>query len=134
MLVDKGERYLELMFDSYALMPTVEHYTCVIDLLGRAGSVDRVVSMVERMPFHPGIVVWHAILGACRKWGNVYLGRHAFEHAIHLDEKDAASYIAMFNIYADASMHHEAHQIEVMRVEKQAFQLEKLNNRSLCII
>lgn len=119
-LVEKGQMYFEAMCNEYGLIPTLDHYTCMIDLLARAGHTGKVLDMIKKMPFHPGIIVWHIVLGACKKWGNVELGRHAFDNALRLDEKDASVYVSMFNIYADASMQEEANKIEAMRIEKQA--------------
>ena len=74
----------------------------MVDILSRAGCIDMAVAMLEKMPFQPGIVLWLTLLGSCRKWSNIEHGKHAFEHAIQLVEKDAAPYVCMFNIYADA--------------------------------
>eukprot|EP00250_Pteridium_aquilinum_P002431 c12646_g1_i1 orf=3-239(+) len=77
----------------------------MVDLLGRVGHVDKAVAMIWRMPMHPDIMSWQKVLGACRKWGDVELGRHAFEHAVRLDERGTAAYVCMSNIYADVNMH-----------------------------
>ena len=115
-LVEKGQLYFETFITDYGISPTIEHYNCIIDLLCRAGHIDKAIGMTKKMPFHPGIVVWHTILGACRKWGNIELGRYAFERAIQLDEKDVSVYICMCNIYVDASMEEEAKAIDAMRL------------------
>ena len=115
-LVEKGQLYFETFITNYGLSPTIEHYNCIIDLLCRAGHIDKAIGMTKKMPFHPGIVVWHTILGACRKWSNIELGRYAFERAIQLDDKDVSVYVCMCNIYVDASMEEEAMAIDAMRV------------------
>ena len=56
------------------------------------------------------------LLSACRKWGNVALGRYAFDEAVQLDEGDDAAYLCMFNIYSDADMDDEAKYIERLRL------------------
>jgi hypothetical protein len=43
------------------------------------------------------------MLGSCKKWGDVELGKHAFEHATQLVNTDPSLYVCMFNIYADAN-------------------------------
>jgi pentatricopeptide repeat protein len=116
-MVAEGEKYFEAMSDDYGLIPTVDHYTCMIDLLGRAGHLQKAVSMIQRMPMQPDLVVLHTLLGACRKWGEVEFGRLAFEHALRIDRKSEATYMYMFNIYSDASMHGEARKVEAMRAE-----------------
>lgn len=120
-LLEKALTYFEAMCNEYGLIPTLDHYACMIDLLSRAGHTGKVLAMIKKMPFQPGIIVWHIVLGACKKWGNVVLGRHAFENAVRLDEKDASAYITMYNIYASACMPVEANKIEAMRIENQAW-------------
>ena len=89
----------------FGVIQTLDHFTCMIDLLGRAGHIEEVVSMIEKMPFHPGIVAWHSVLGACKKWGNVDLAKHAFEYALCLDDQSLAPYIFMSNIYSDCNVY-----------------------------
>mgnify|MGYP002775434358 CR=1 FL=1 len=98
-LVDKGEGYFEAI--SY---PSTEHYSCLLDILGRAGQLDKAVTVINKMPFHPTLMVWHVVFGACKKWGNLELARDVFEFVMQLDGKDAASFVSMSNIYACADM------------------------------
>ena len=44
-------------------------------------------------------MVWHTLLDACQKWGNVEFGDWAFEEAIKLDEDDSSAYSMMAHIY-----------------------------------
>ena len=98
-LVGEGQKLFDEMRIDYHLTPTLEHYSCMIDMLGRAGQLDKMVAIVEHMPLHPNRVVWSTILGACRKWGDTEVGGEAFLHALGLDDEDAASYVSMSNIY-----------------------------------
>ena len=45
--------------------------------------------------------MWLTMLGACRNWGNVELGKQAFEETMSLDESHVTAYVSMYNIYAD---------------------------------
>ncbi|KAI5083814.1 hypothetical protein GOP47_0003557 [Adiantum capillus-veneris] len=120
-LVMKGQTYFRAMLQNFGITPTVELHTCVIDLLGRAGQLERAVMMAERMPVHPTLVVWNTVLGACRKWGNIELAKPAFYHALALESRDAAAYVCMYNIYADTNMSEEARSIEVLGLMNQAW-------------
>jgi pentatricopeptide repeat protein len=95
--------YFEFFCNYYGPIPSIEHCICMIDLLGRAGHVEKAVKLTQEMPYDQGILVWQIVLGACRKSGNVQLGLLAFQHALHLDERNGAAHICMFNIYADAT-------------------------------
>mgnify|MGYP000538877386 FL=1 len=119
-LLDKGPYYFDIMSNEYGFVPTLEHHTCMIDLFGRAGHFDEALTLINRMPISDYIEVWTTLLGACRKWGNVKLGRMAFEHAIRLDKKCISVYICMWNIYVAARMHGHANNIEAMRIQNGA--------------
>lgn len=101
-LVVDGVMCFDALINDYGLIPTLEHYNCMIDLLCRAGHMDKVVGLIEEMPLHPDIVVWHTVLGACRKLGDVELGLHVFENALLLDNNDVGACVSMFNICMNA--------------------------------
>ena len=118
--VDKGQTYFEAMSKAYGITPTLEHLSCMVDLLCRAGQLNLAVVMLNKTPFHPSIVMWLTVLAGCRKWGNVELGRHAFQQVIRMDEEDDSAYLCMYNIFVDAGMDGEAQCIEAMRVRRKA--------------
>ena len=107
-LVDEGNMYMVKLSQNYGMLPSLEHHNCAVDLLGRAGQFNRAMLCIEFMPFLPNIVVWHTILSACRKWSNVQLGTHIFEHALELDDKDLSTYFYMSNIFLDAGTQEDA--------------------------
>ena len=99
-LVDHGWKYFEAMWENYNIIPILEHYACMVDLLARAGQLDTAILMIKEAPFHPDKGIWLTVLGACRKWGNTELGTQAFGELELLDDKNAASYVFMSNVYA----------------------------------
>lgn len=103
-LVDEGEMYFKAMRKYFGIAPCIEHYICILDLHSRAGQLDKAMEMMMRLPFHPNSVMLLIVLGACRKWGNMELGLRAFEQAMQVDEREAAAYLCLFNIYADADI------------------------------
>ncbi|KAI5060890.1 hypothetical protein GOP47_0023395 [Adiantum capillus-veneris] len=66
-LVKKSQSYFEAITEEYGLTPEIDHYTCIISLLVRAGHTDKAVSMMRKMPIQPDLVMWQAVLGACSK-------------------------------------------------------------------
>lgn len=111
-LVDQGVKYFESASRQFGLCLEIEHYVCVIDLLGRAGWFKMVEDLIVAMPVQPNLSIWLCLLGACRKHSMVVLGRRAFEQAVTLDPKHAAAYILMSNIYADAGLSHHEHEVK----------------------
>ena len=94
----------EMMIEKFNIIPNIKHYTCIVDLLGRAGHLEDAISVLQEMPFQPDLVLLRAMLGACRKRGNLELGEEMFEFAVGLDEKHSGSYVLMSNIYVDHYM------------------------------
>eukprot|EP01018_Ginkgo_biloba_P002747 Gb_11036 [translate_table: standard] len=63
-LVDEGRQYFDCMSQYYHITPTMEHYGCMVDLLGRAGRLDEAQDFVNSMSIKPDATVWRCLLGA----------------------------------------------------------------------
>ncbi|MQM09613.1 hypothetical protein Taro_042481 [Colocasia esculenta] len=44
---------------------------CVVDILGRAGQLDRARRFIEEMPIDPDAMLWRTLLSACRVHKNI---------------------------------------------------------------
>ncbi|KAI5056942.1 hypothetical protein GOP47_0028760 [Adiantum capillus-veneris] len=119
--VEEGSMYFEMMKTNYGIIPSLEHTSCMVEVLGRAGQFDKALAFVTKMYSCDQLHGWSALLSACRKRGNVHLGRLAFDHMVQLDEKCATAYVWMSNIYAAAGMQEQAEEVETMRMENQAW-------------
>mgnify|MGYP000580168420 CR=1 FL=1 len=115
-LVEDGQMYFDAMSSVYSLTPDLEHYSCMVDLFSRAGHFEKAISMVEKVGPEYRFRLWSVLLGACRKWRKVELGKWVFEQSIHLEVDNAAAYICMRDIYADAGMQGEVDQINALRI------------------
>ncbi|KAK8951395.1 Pentatricopeptide repeat-containing protein [Platanthera zijinensis] len=103
-LVERGFACFRSMARSYSIEPWIAHYGCVVNLLGRAGLLSEAVRFVKEMPVKADDVVWSALLGACREWGNVHLAEVAMSRLTRLVPEDVANYVVLSNIYGDAGM------------------------------
>ncbi|KAI7725837.1 hypothetical protein M8C21_005392 [Ambrosia artemisiifolia] len=101
-LVDKGLEYFETMTQEFGVVPGVEHYACMVDLLGRAGRLEKAMEIINQMPMEPGPVVWVALLGSCRVHTNVELGEYASNKLLELGCENDGTYTLLSNIYANA--------------------------------
>eukprot|EP01018_Ginkgo_biloba_P030316 Gb_23088 [translate_table: standard] len=101
-LVNEGCQYFQHMSQDHCIPPMLEHYACMVDLLGRAGRLDEAHDLIKNMPLEPDARVWAALLGACRLHCNIELGEHVAEQLIRLEPKTSANYILLSNIYAAA--------------------------------
>eukprot|EP01018_Ginkgo_biloba_P030840 Gb_14956 [translate_table: standard] len=101
-LVDEGLQYFHCMSQDYCIIPRVEHYSCMVDLLGRAGRLDEARDFIKNMSLQPNAGVWGALLSACRIHKNIELGEHAAECLLELEPYNAGNYVLLSNIYAAA--------------------------------
>ena len=99
-LIDEGRRFFNHMVSVAGLEPRVEHYGCMVDLLGRAGLLKEAEELILNMPIRPDDVIWKALLGACKMHGNVETGKRVAEHLMELAPHDSGSYVALSNMYA----------------------------------
>eukprot|EP00253_Pinus_taeda_P022794 PITA_22794 len=83
-----------------ALIDMLEHYACMVNLLGRAGRLDEVEILINNMPLEPDAGVWGTLLGACRTHRNIELVECAVDHLFQLEPKKAGNYVLLSNIYA----------------------------------
>ncbi|XP_038887927.1 pentatricopeptide repeat-containing protein At2g41080 isoform X2 [Benincasa hispida] len=101
-LEEKGTEYLDLMVKKYKLKPRVEHYTCVVDLLGRAGHLEEAEGMIRSMPVKADGIIWKTLLSSCKLHKKAEMAKRIAEEILKLDSLDAASYVLLSNIHASA--------------------------------
>lgn len=101
-LVDKGLSYFKSMSEEHGLEPKIEHYVCIVDILGRAGFVRRAREFIEAMPIEPDAMIWRTLLSACTLRKNMEIGEFAANHLLELEPEDSATYVLPSNMYAVA--------------------------------
>eukprot|EP01018_Ginkgo_biloba_P018935 Gb_33114 [translate_table: standard] len=101
-LVNEGYHYFESMIQDHFIKPRADHYTCMVDLLGRTGRLDEALNFINNIPFVPDASMWGALLGACRVHGNMELGEHVAECLFNLEPHNGARYVMLSDIYAAA--------------------------------
>ncbi|KAL1212484.1 Pentatricopeptide repeat-containing protein [Cardamine amara subsp. amara] len=121
--VEEGLRIFRSMFEKPETLPQLNHYACVIDMLGRAERFTEAEEVIKQMPMEPDAVVWSALLGSCRKHGNTLLGKLAADKLKELEPTNSLSYIQMSNIYNAEGSFTEANksikEMEKWRVRKE---------------
>lgn len=101
-LKDKGLEFFKLMVDTYGLKPRLEHYTCVVDLLGRSGCLEEAVDMIQTMPVRADAIIWKTLLSSCKIHKNAEMARRVAEEVLRIDPHDSAPYVLLSNIHAAA--------------------------------
>lgn len=99
-LVDWGKDYFYSMNQNYGITPNSRHYTCMVDLLGRAGRLDEAQNLMRNMPFEPDAATWGALLGASRIHGNMDLAEKAAKIMFEMEPENAGMYVLLSNLYA----------------------------------
>ncbi|WOG84084.1 hypothetical protein DCAR_0103264 [Daucus carota subsp. sativus] len=102
-LVDEGKKYFDLMMTEFGVVPKIEHYGCMVDLLGRAGLVKEAVQFVENMPIKPNSIIWRTLITACRAHGELHLGETITKKLISKEPMQESNYVLLSNIYAKMS-------------------------------
>ncbi|XP_042511131.1 pentatricopeptide repeat-containing protein At5g59600 [Macadamia integrifolia] len=100
-LIEVGHNLFHLMQEKYGIEPRLEHYACMVDLLGRAGKLGEAYDLIKSMPMEPDSFVWGALIGACRNHGNIELAEIAAKHLFQLEPDSAGSCLLLSNLYAD---------------------------------
>ncbi|KAI5084167.1 hypothetical protein GOP47_0000336, partial [Adiantum capillus-veneris] len=114
-LVEEGHLCLEELAKDFGFRPCLEHYNCVIDLLGRSGSLKEGKVFLQAMPILPNAISWMSLLTGCRTHGHTQLARDCFEESVCLKPENASSYVIMSDLYADAENWNEVDTIEEMK-------------------
>ncbi|XP_050206459.1 pentatricopeptide repeat-containing protein At3g16610-like isoform X2 [Mercurialis annua] len=100
-LVEKGWMIFNSMVEQGMLMK-MEHYACMVDLLGRTGHLGEAYEMVKKLPCEPSISLLESLLGACKNYSDIELGEKISAMLSILDSENSGSYVVLSNIYAAA--------------------------------
>ncbi|KAB2051778.1 hypothetical protein ES319_A12G077500v1 [Gossypium barbadense] len=99
-LVKEGWSFFNAMREEYEIEPKIEHYGCMVNLLGRAGRLEEAYELVKNMKVEPDPILWGALLGACRLHGNLELGEKIAEYLVSHNLANSGTYILLSNMYA----------------------------------
>ncbi|CAN4078138.1 unnamed protein product [Withania somnifera] len=115
-MVLEGWWYFNVMTRVYKIEPKVEHYGCMIDLLGRAGLMRDSEDLIKNMPMDSGPALWGALLSACKTHSNLELGEIVAKRLIERDPEDIGSYVLLSNIYAAQERWDDVEKVRKMMV------------------
>ncbi|XP_020095554.1 pentatricopeptide repeat-containing protein At1g28690, mitochondrial [Ananas comosus] len=102
-LVSRGQGIFLSMEREYSLKPRMEHYACMVDLLGRTGSLNEAYGFIKGIPEKPNSDVWGALLGAARLHGDVEMANIAAKEVFELSRDGRpGAYMAFSNTLAEA--------------------------------
>ncbi|CAN1162323.1 Putative pentatricopeptide repeat-containing protein At1g17630 [Linum perenne] len=99
-LVDEGRSLFDKMLKDYLIEPQMEHYACMVDLLGRSGLLEEASDVVKNMPMEPNAYVLGALLNSCRMHKNTVVAENTASQMLSLSSNTAWSYMLLSNVYA----------------------------------
>ncbi|WOL00936.1 pentatricopeptide repeat-containing protein [Canna indica] len=100
-LLEVGRRIFYSMETMYDLEPKLEHYGCMVDLLGRCGNLSEAERLIKGMKWGADVVVWGALLSACKNHGNIEIAERVVNEMLRLDPGNHGVYVVLSNMYAE---------------------------------
>ncbi|OVA13601.1 Pentatricopeptide repeat [Macleaya cordata] len=116
--VEMAKEYFDSMRTIYGIQPQIEHYGCMVDILGRAGHLKEAVSFLESIPVKANSVLWGALLGACWIHGDAKIGEYVGDLVIELEPDDGGIYVLLSNIYATVGRWDDARNLRMRMKSK----------------
>ncbi|XP_004516865.1 pentatricopeptide repeat-containing protein At1g18485 [Cicer arietinum] len=99
-LVAEGLEYLSQMQSLFDIKPKLQHYACVVDMLGRAGRLNEALKLVNELPDEPDSGIWSSLLSSCRNYGDLDIGKEVAKKLLELGPDKAENYVLISNLYA----------------------------------
>ncbi|KAL0354662.1 UNVERIFIED_CONTAM: Pentatricopeptide repeat-containing protein [Sesamum radiatum] len=110
-LVDQGRKYFISMYNDYGLKAGSEHYSCMVDLLGRAGKIEEAEDLIVKSEFRNNPSLWAALLGACATTTNPTVAERIAKKMIELKPDYHLSYVLLANVYRAVGRWKDSHKI-----------------------
>ncbi|KZV31734.1 pentatricopeptide repeat-containing protein [Dorcoceras hygrometricum] len=103
-MVEEGQMLFDRMTSEFGIDPHLEHYACLVDMLGRAGKIEEALDAIKKMPMKPSGSIWGSLLHSCRLYGYVSLAEDIAKVLFKIEPNNAGNYVMLSNIYANAGM------------------------------
>lgn len=117
-LADDALEYFELMTKGYGVEAGSDHYSCLVDVLSRAGRLNEAYEVIQGMPVGATAKAWGALLGACRNYGEVRLAEIAGRVLFEMEPENAGNFVLLSSIYAAAGKYEEADRVRRQMEER----------------
>ncbi|KAL8471976.1 hypothetical protein ACS0TY_029276 [Phlomoides rotata] len=117
-MVDEGLSIFHSMVKNHNVEPDAEHYSCMVDVLSRGGRLAEAYDFIKKMPIEPSVSAWGALLGGCRMYKNVDLGRIAAQRLFEIEPDNPGNYVLLFNILVTAKRWGEASEARKLMRER----------------
>ncbi|KFK39000.1 hypothetical protein AALP_AA3G187000 [Arabis alpina] len=120
-LVNEGKQVFNSMLQGdFNVIPRIDHYNCMTDLLARGGYLEEAYEFVNNMPFEPDIRVLGTLLSACLTYKNVELGDEVSKKIQSLGDEGGTteSLVILSNTYSAAERWNDAASIRITQKKR----------------
>lgn len=114
-MLDEGCLHFKFMSEVYGIPPNLEHYDCLVDLFSFSGRLSMAEDLLETIPYDCNVIGWKSLLSACRRHGNVPVGRRCFEKVVKCEPENASGFTLMSTTYSYTGLREEAENLEEAR-------------------
>ncbi|KAF8390638.1 hypothetical protein HHK36_025165 [Tetracentron sinense] len=101
-LLEIGREIFDSMKNEYGIEPKIEHYGCMVDLLGRCGELLEAEQLIKGLVWKADVVILGALLGACKNHGNIEIAERVVKKILILEPSNHGVYVVLSNMYAEA--------------------------------
>ncbi|KAL6969309.1 Pentatricopeptide repeat-containing protein [Sarracenia purpurea var. burkii] len=119
-LVEQGQSYFDLMTRDYAIEPQIEHYGCLIDILGRAGRFEEAMEVIWGMRMPPDEVVCGSLLNGCKIHGRIDLTEFSVKKLVEIDPNNGGYGVMLANVYIESGKWDEVEKVRKVLEEQNA--------------
>lgn len=116
--VTEGKYWFKAMSRDFNIVPRIEHYICMADLLGRAGLLDEAHSFIRTMPFEPDVRLWGALLAACRIHKDIELGEEISKKIQGIGPEGTGNFVLLSNMYSAVGRWDDAAYVRIMQKDR----------------
>ncbi|XP_057492162.1 pentatricopeptide repeat-containing protein At3g14330-like [Actinidia eriantha] len=122
-LTNEGQALFDKMKTEFGISPSLEHYACLVDILGRGGRIKEAMEVVKNMPMKPTGSIWGSLLNSCRLHGKVPLAENISKRLFELEPNNPGNYVMLSNIYASVGLWEGVNMVREM-MEKRGIKKE----------
>lgn len=105
-LVEEGLSLFTSMVKEHGIEPGLEHYSCIVDMLARAGKFNDALELIEKLPKSYGnsAGIWGTLLSSSKSYGNIVVGSRVASRVLRLEPSSSAGYMLASNLYANCGL------------------------------
>ncbi|KAL7591688.1 hypothetical protein Lser_V15G32474 [Lactuca serriola] len=99
-MLEKGQNIFNYLLKYKFKKVKLEHYACMVDILGRSGRLHEAEELIKNMPMEPNKSIWLSLLSGCKMHSNLKMAERVTQTIFNMDQDCSAAYTLLSNLYA----------------------------------